>query len=190
MSTALETRQETVDLGRSVRLSTTGLTMADSVTEGEWEVIGQKLQFNHNRAQWWLADWMWEGDYRFGNVYDAAEQITGYDRAYLQNLASVSGRFSRRRENLSFGHHQAVAAFDEAQRERWLDLAEAERWSREQLREAIRASRQLPSRPAPVVEQLRLTVEPDRAERWKAAAERAGSEFSDWARDVLDQAAA
>jgi hypothetical protein len=35
-----------------------------------------------------------------------------------------------------------------------------------------------------------LAVVPERAERWKAAAEQAGVDFAEWAADVLDRAAA
>jgi hypothetical protein len=55
----------------------------------------------------------------------------------------VASRFDvpRRRERLSWSHHAELAALDQPEQERWLTLAEQERWSLNDLRTAYRNSR-------------------------------------------------
>jgi N6-adenosine-specific RNA methylase IME4 len=50
---------------------------------------------------------------------------------------------SRRREVLSWSHHKEVAALEPAEQDAWLDRAEAEGWTRMDLRSAIKRGRVL-----------------------------------------------
>ncbi len=53
-----------------------------------------------------------------------------------------NGDLSRRRDNLSFSHHLEVAGLEKpAEQDRWLDLAEGNGWTREELRAALREAR-------------------------------------------------
>ncbi len=68
--------------------------------------------------QWWIGDWLNYGDNQpqWGEKYEQA--ISLFEREYdtLAKYKQVSERieFTRRRANLSWSHHEAVA-FEEAQ---------------------------------------------------------------------------
>lgn len=72
-----------------------------------------------------------------------AARVTGYDPKSLRNYAWVASRvqLSLRRDNLSYSHHELVAALEPDQQERWLRFASENRLSVEDLRMALRASR-------------------------------------------------
>lgn len=58
----------------------------------------------------------------------------------LNNYASICGKFSRERRhaNLSFRHHDAVKSLDPALADEWLDKAERQELSSDELRQAIK----------------------------------------------------
>lgn len=129
--------------------------------------------------QWWIGDWLVEGESVYGSKYEAALHVTGLAYGSLRNLKWVAEQVdvSRRRDTLSYSHHVEVAALEPKEQRVWLDRAERDNLTRDALREAIAASRQLP---APVLTlPVRITISqvaPDRAERWRQAAEDAGVE--------------
>ena len=59
------------------------------------------------------------------------------------NMVYVAGRFSisRRRENLSWSHHEALASQELEQQERWLDQASLHHWSVLDLRTMLRMAK-------------------------------------------------
>lgn len=179
------------ELGQLVRVTPTGLAMAVArdLSIGEWSEIGRHLGVAANSASWLVGDWMALGERTYGSTYSEGQAITGLASGTLANLASVcrAVESSRRRENLSFGHHATVAGLAPWAQDQWLTLAEREGLSVMALRARIAGDRELPG-PSPA--RLRLTAAPERAERWKQAAERAGVEFDEWAARALDEAAA
>jgi hypothetical protein len=189
MSTALDVR---TTLGDRVDATPTSLDLhlERALTIEEWSEIGRRLGRIGNSALWWIGDWLRVGEKAYGSTYEEAEAITGYPYQTLADAAWVSGKvdFSDRSEKLSWTHHRAVAALDPETQRAWLARAATEGLSVADLKEQIRGSRSLPARDA-TLEQLRLTAPVDRAERWKAAAERQGLEFGEWAANVLDEAA-
>jgi hypothetical protein len=78
----------------------------------EWIDKGIALAQATSEHQWAMADWMlWGEDHvKLKDAYDIAEAATGYKRKTLQEWAYVARHVSIRMENLTFGHHQAVAA--------------------------------------------------------------------------------
>jgi len=121
-----------------------GLTLADWAHQGRW--LGALGRACH----WWIGDWIRYGNARYGEKYDAAVRLTGYDVQSLMNMAYVASRFeiSRRREKLSWSHHAELAALEPSDQHRWLDRAESEGLSVGRLREERRrAQRMARSRP-------------------------------------------
>jgi hypothetical protein len=108
----------------------------------EWLVIGRRLGGISRCNQWWLGDWVRYGTEKWGEKYTQAAKITGYDPRSLANMASVAAAFdsSRRRDDLTWSHHVAVAALPEPEQEQWLDRAAAENLSVADLRTELRAS--------------------------------------------------
>jgi hypothetical protein len=109
----------------------------------QWAVAGRRFGTVGRCIQWLLGDWLTYGNARFGERYARASQITGYDPQTLMNMVYVASRFpiSRRREHLSWSHHETLAALEEVEQERWLEAALEHRWSVSDLRTMLRASR-------------------------------------------------
>jgi hypothetical protein len=109
----------------------------------EWAAAGRRIGAVGRCIQWLLGDWIAYGNAKFGERYARAAKITGYDTQTLMNMVYVASSFSisRRRENLSWSHHETLAAFDPEEQDRWLDEAATHRWSVADLRMMVRASR-------------------------------------------------
>jgi hypothetical protein len=79
--------------------------------------------------------------------------LAGRDRSYqtCANAAAVCRAFeiSRRRETLSFSHHETVAALAPAEQDRLLGEADRQGWSRQELRAAVHSTKR------PVVRSLK-----------------------------------
>jgi hypothetical protein len=116
-----------------------GLTLADWAHQGRW--LGALGRACH----WWIGDWIRYGNARYGERYDAAVRLTGYDVQSLMNMAYVASRFeiSRRREKLSWSHHAELASLEPHDQHRWLDRAEAEGLSVRRLREERRRAQRM-----------------------------------------------
>ena len=165
------------------------LGLSPKLTFERWQAIGRRVAGIAEASTWWLADWAAYGEASYGEKYRQAVEATGIGYQTLRNYAWVAGRFevSRRRDKLSFAHHAEVAALSAAEQDAWLDRAEADGWSRNELRDRLRAERA--GAAAGVVEHLRLAVPSDRAERWRSAAESDGLALPDWLMGVADLAA-
>lgn len=109
----------------------------------EWLVAGKRLGAMTRCSQWWLGDWVRYGSTRWGEKYQRAARITGYDVKSLRNLAYVAGKFevSRRRDALTWSHHAEVSSLDPDAQDEWLDRAVEEKLSVADLRLELRAMR-------------------------------------------------
>lgn len=109
----------------------------------EWATAGRRLSAMGRCGQWGLGDWIRYGNSKFGERYAWAARVTGYDVQTLMNMVYVASRFeiSRRRENLSWSHHETLAALDPDEQDRWLDRAVADRLSISDLRGELRSLR-------------------------------------------------
>jgi hypothetical protein len=171
-----------------------GLTLPTDLGLEDWKRIGRQIFAITDASAWWLGDWLVYGQNRYPERYQRAVEETGLDYQTLRNYAWVARKFepSARHEGLSIQHHVEVAALPPAEREEWLSRAHRLGWSRNRLRQHLRASRAAGSaaeHPAPEETSLHLSIDPAKVERWRQAAEVAGSDFDDWAARVLDEAA-
>jgi hypothetical protein len=129
---------------RILGISTTGWAPPNGdMAQSEWLIAGHRLGDISRCNQWWLGDWVRYGMARWGHRYTEAARVTGYDPRSLANMASVASSFplSRRRDNLTWSHHAAVAALEIGEQDRWLDFAISERLSVSDLRTEIRSRR-------------------------------------------------
>lgn len=187
-----------------IRRTPVSLTLADELPIDEWRQIGVELAHLARRTPWWLGDWLFYGETKYGSstpAYDEAVAATGLDRDTLMNYKSVAGKFSvsRRRENLTLSHHADVLrckTLDE--QEYWLTRAEKEAWSQKALREEI-AAVQIggAASEGTTLVPFSFRTDEERVERWRHAALLAGlkdakgePDVRTWALNVLDQAAA
>jgi hypothetical protein len=132
-------------LDNSVLLRKSGLLFARGVEFSKWETIGRQLLSVNESTTWWIADWIAYGEKTFQDRYREAVQRTSLNYQTLRNYVWVARRFdlSRRRDNLSFGHHAEVAALDQPEQDYWLRKAAELTWSRNQLRNEVRNSLRL-----------------------------------------------
>lgn len=135
-------------LGQENRVKAASITAVAWVVNGslelaEWVTAGRTLGALGRCSQWWLGDWIRYGNAKFGERYARAATITGYDPQTLMNMVYVASKFeiSRRRENLSWSHHESVASLDGGEQEFWLEHAIEHRLSVADLRVELRAAR-------------------------------------------------
>lgn len=123
-------------------VSETALDLQAGLSFDEWAEVGHTLGRIGRAHQWWVGDWLNYGERAYGEKYSQAMDATGLDYSTVANAAWVSKsvEVSRRRENLSFSHHREVAKFEPAEQDEWLDRAEAEDWSRSELREQLQGT--------------------------------------------------
>jgi hypothetical protein len=175
-----------------VRPSALGLRFESFLPFEEWKSLGKKVGTHASASAWWIGDWICFGRAMYGRRYRSALTVTGLDYQTLRNYASVARRFevSRRRYNLTFQHHAVVRALTDDQQDRWLTLAEKNRWSRNELRRTIRASKRTGERSSTPDASaspdawgrrpLTVNVPPSNLVRWRAEAEKAGLNLQDW----------
>jgi hypothetical protein len=134
--------------GRSTGRTSSSITPVawlpvEDIDLAEWAAVGRRLGAMGRCGQWGLGDWIRYGNTKFGERYARAARITGYDVQTLMNMVYVASRFetSRRRENLSWSHHETLAALDAQEQEHWLDRAAAEKLSISDIRLELRRAR-------------------------------------------------
>jgi|SRR5581483_767347 len=187
---ALEPR--TIDLGvPGIAITQTGLTLIGEVTFGEWEQLGAGLSALGDMTKWALGDWLIVGEGLFGEQMAQAAEATGRSPDTLLQYLRVARKVrpSNRRPNLSWTHHQLVAAKPPEEQVDWLDRAIANRWSVPEMRGAIsdRGLLSKPRRRRPDVEILELVQDVARAVL--AARVRRGDGFSTIPDAALDRLA-
>ncbi|MEV5358072.1 LmbU family transcriptional regulator [Streptomyces sp. NPDC052693] len=129
-------------VGGQATVGTSGMTFPQGLPERSWERIGSGLRELTNSSAWWLGDWLIYGENTYGaRRYREAVERTGLDYQTLRNYAWVARRFEhhRRWDGLSFAHHAEVTSLPVAQQDHWLREADRLKWSRNELRRALRA---------------------------------------------------
>lgn len=124
-----------------------GLRWKGTPEMDQWEVVGPTLTRMRDGIQWAIGDWLNYGDEHYADEgrYEAAAELTGLKRGYLQNLKSISRTFAitKRFQDLSWSHHALVAGFSEDVRDQMLRRAITEDLSWEALRVVARDARHL-----------------------------------------------
>ena len=119
---------------------------------------------------------------------------TGLSYQTLRNYAWIAGRYpvARRRDDLSFGHHAEVASLSEDDQDMWLLRSSVQKWSRNDLRRALRAElgAGTTANSAQSGVAIDLSVGELRHARWRAAANANGRPLQEWITEALDSAAA
>lgn len=133
-----------LSMGIPGTLTATSWTPDADMTYERWAEMGTLFGRILRASAWWIGDWLRFGETKWGEKYTQAIENTGLSYEGLRNIVSVCGRveLSRRRDNLSFAHHEVVAALPAQQQEEMLERAEAEGWTRNELRQAIKAERE------------------------------------------------
>jgi len=128
---------------KKVSFEKCGLVIQDNLEYGEWQNIGTFLKTANQAVQWWIGDWLNYGEAKYGEKYTQALEQTDYQYSSLAQYKWVSGvfEFSSRLENLSWSHHQEVASLNKPLRDYWLDRAERDELSKNDLRRLVSSNK-------------------------------------------------
>jgi len=134
-----------VRLGDAIEIGPASLTFRRELGYDEWAAIGEVLQRLAGSVMWLLGDWLRFGEGKFAEYSQVLPELP-WKLETLYSAVKVADRIppgSRRPKStvLTWSHFQAVAYLTGPERERLLDAAEKNEWSRSQLREAVRAYR-------------------------------------------------
>lgn len=169
-----------------------GIQFPEALTYERWQHTGRQIARVVDSSAWCTGDWIIYGESKYADRYRRAIEMAGLDYQTVRNYVWVARRFafSRRRENLSFQHHAEVASLPPAEQDRWLDRAERESWSRNQLRARLKNSRaNKGSDESSRVALPRISANAERVRHWRAAADEADLDLKNWIVAVLDAAA-
>lgn len=124
------------------QLTRTALLITSDMTFDEWADLGDRLERMSEGVMWWVGDW-WRSGQRYGERAKHAAESGRWSFGTYMNAGYVAAQFetSRRREVLSWTHHQTVAALPETVADDLLDQAEANHWSDRDLRKQVREYR-------------------------------------------------
>jgi N6-adenosine-specific RNA methylase IME4 len=122
------------------KVSRIGWVVPAKLTSEQWHEAMQTISDIEGSIMWVLGDGWRAGEER--KEYGAGEETAttlGLNYDTCRNAAWVAGRIelSRRRDNLSFGHHQAVAPLDPYEQDRFLDAAEKDRCTVKDIRTTV-----------------------------------------------------
>jgi len=104
-----------------------GLAPIGEPTFEEWLGCGEFLKNADKSVHFWVGDWLNYGEAKYGDKYEEAIKQTGFEYGTLANDKYIAAKIelSRRRESLSFGHHQEVAPYTPQEQAILLERAEA-----------------------------------------------------------------
>jgi N6-adenosine-specific RNA methylase IME4 len=117
--------------------SKVSLVLPENMPFDQWDDLMGRLQTYSGSTMWWVGDAVRHGEQKYGDKYRAWTDQTGFALDTIQNAKWVASRFPeffRRLKNLTWTHHQAVAALEPADADRLLEQAEKEEWSSRRLR--------------------------------------------------------
>lgn len=128
-------------LPRGAKVTPTSLELPRTLTLDKWMEAGKTIKFLARGAQWWIGDWLNFGEARYGEKYSQYMNDLGLAYGTLANYRAIAAKFSpeRRREKLSFGHHESVLALeDEKEQDELLEQAAKENWTRDRIRKVAK----------------------------------------------------
>ena len=95
-----------------------GMVASETLTISQWEEAGYALGAVNARLNWYIGDWLraCKGEiWGYGDLEDICKKFDlNYQSAMNAKSVCDSFEFSRRRENLTFSHHQEVQAREDA----------------------------------------------------------------------------
>ena len=88
------------------------LVLPEDMSFAEWEKLGVALQAMADYSIWWLGDWLAYGEVNYSQTYTQAADIAGCapETARLAKWVAEQVPVVRRRTDLSYEHHNAVAS--------------------------------------------------------------------------------
>ena len=132
-------------------VSSTGIVLRDETPEATWKRITEQVAFlyeatgrKHSQCAMMMGDLLRWGEEKFGEKYaDVIDATRDFMRVQVKTLTNwqwIAGKIapSRRRENLTLAHHEAVAKLESDEQDEFLRLADDEGLSVTELKAAIK----------------------------------------------------
>lgn len=118
--------QVTPEAGFPATLHGPHLKIHGDLTFEEWYQMGTTLKRMGKYIQWWIGDWLNEGEKRHGDKWTQALDATDYDEQSLADMKWVAGVFepSQRREDVSWSKHKEIAALMSVSKDTALEILE------------------------------------------------------------------
>lgn len=135
--------QKDFDIG-TYHFTATGLEVSGKPSFAEHERVGEFIQRAYQASSWWLADWLRYGESRrdWAERLSQAISATGLSEKRLKNIRELGAiDISRRRETVEPALHEEVCRLSPEEQEDWLERAETEGWTRNDLRLHMRAAK-------------------------------------------------
>lgn len=185
-----ETALLPVDLAfYGVGMTPTALALPPDLSFEDWTGVGEFLFWSKERREaeldtinWMIGDWLRFGEHKWGEKYAQAVEETGLAYQTLANIQYTVDKFDdpyRRRENLTFTHHAAVAALPAADADALLSDAEEQGWSSYTIREHAQDRRAVNDGEDPAAARARRALA-------RAADAVARLDAEEWADAVMD----
>lgn len=135
----VQIKQDNLTFG-AFTLTPTGLTTVGVPKFKEWLACGDFIQKANKSVHFWLGDWLRFGEGAYGEMYTQAMDETKYAYDTLSRDKWIASRIEscRRRQNLTFSHHQEVADLEPEEQDKMLDMAEKNKMTTAEFRKAVR----------------------------------------------------
>lgn len=130
---------EIIERGKGWKLLTTGLVLDNRIKGEAWLKLGLNLVKRHSGTTWAIGDHLNYG-MKFATKYAQGSKNTGITYQGLRDICWVCNNvgLSRRRDDLSFGHHREVASLKPQEQVHWLEEAAKHEWTVGHLRRRLR----------------------------------------------------
>jgi hypothetical protein len=122
------------------KITPCGLEIGDGAEQKDWEEAGQFIFQVDSGIQWTIGDWLAYGlNLQYGDIPKLADRF-GRDEKTLHHYKQICEKFefTRRRVDLTFGHHEAVRALTSYEQDQALAYAAEQNLSVAALRKLIK----------------------------------------------------
>lgn len=120
------------------KLNRTSLEIDPDISFEDWDSYGSNIHDVIDSSKWWRADWGNFGESRFGEMANQSSHMI-LSRPY--NWTAQKVPLERRRAELKFSHHRAVASLSPELQTKMLDMAIANHWKVDTLAEAVKETK-------------------------------------------------
>ncbi len=124
----------------SASVTPVSLELDEKITKQQYLEVGKKLSLIESASQWWIGDWLNAADPGYGE-HEAICRAVGLNYNTARTYAQVCRQIDIRISDLTFRHHQDVAALPAAEQSEWLTIAEDNDWKTGKLRAELRRKR-------------------------------------------------
>lgn len=135
-------------LKHRVQLNDVALVIAPETTFEEWREVYSFVDKINERGKWWLGDIINWAEDKIPDRYTQAIEMTGLGYSRLTTIVSVAKRIepARRRKEAPFSYHELIAYLPYQNGDHLLDRAIKEKWTHEQLADAVARSKGEPTK--------------------------------------------